>query len=276
MKFLRLLCALLLLTLLAVPALAEDVCTVQDASTASSVTTDCSYLRVRCPLGGSVPVTLAIRDTWGYLVYQRDYGVCSGSFRSEDVYLPLDGASAVYTVTLTCGGESHQFRVTRSAPRLTDTGVTASGLSLAELTGRRGNKFAVIIDVYALEGSTLTVPLVSSGMQLGYANLTVEDGRLTVSCMLTVDGKIEKSAVYVARDAVTARTLGDNRFTGTKAKLNRAIDLHGTPYVAVMVQLTVSYDAATAAPWQEDRWFLQEQRDLWDMMLLTTANEAVG
>ena len=36
------------------------------------------------------------------------------------------------------------------------------------------------------------------------------------------------------------------------------------------------YDAATAQAWQEDPWYLQEQYDLWDMMQLPTANEAVG
>ncbi len=276
MKLLRFLLPLLLLTLLAAPALAEDVCVVKDAASTSAIATDCSYLRVSCPLPGDTPVTLSIRDAWGYLVYQRDYGVCRGTFRSEDVYLQLYGASTDYIVTLVCGGSVHEFRVTRVSPRLTDTGVTAHGLSLTEMTGKRGNKYAVVIDVCALEGSTLTVPLVSGGVQLGYANLTVRDGELTVSAMLTVDGTIDKSTVYVARDAVTASTLGTSRFTGVKTKLNRSVDLGRTPYAAVLVQLTVSYDAATAQSWQEDPWYLQEQHDLWEMMRLTTASEAVG
>ena len=278
MKLLRVLLLLtcLLSILLVTPALAEDVCYVRDAASTGSVTTDCSYLRVGCPLPGDVPVTLSIRDAWGYPVYQRDYGVCSGSFRSEDVYLRLDGESSAYVVTLTCGAQTHQFRVTRSAPRLTDSNVSACGLDLADITGRRDNRCAVIIDPWDLEGSTLTVPLVSGGAQLGYASFTVENGRLTVSAALTVDGTIEKSTVYVARDAMSAATLGANRFTGVKAKMNRAIDLSGTPYAAVLVQLTVSYDAATAQAWQPDPWYLQEQESLWEMMQLTTANEAVG
>ncbi len=276
MKLLRTLLLLLLALAAAVPALAEDVCVVQDASAVSRISTDCSYLRVRCPLSGQTPVTLAIHDAWGYLVYQRDYGVCSGSFHSEDVYLRLDGASTDYTVTLTCGGSVHQFRVTRQAPRLTDTGVSAHGLPLSDLTGRRDNRFAVLIDPWALEGSTLTVPLVSGGAQLGYANLTVDNGSLTVSAALTVEGAIEKSNIYVARDAVSAAALGTNRFTGIKTKLNRSVSLGGTPYAAVLVQLTVSYDAATVQAWQPDPWYLQEQTQLWQLMQMTTANEALG
>ena len=122
----------------------------------------------------------------------------------------------------------------------------------------------------------MTVPLVSGGMQVGYATITVTGGEVTVSAVLTAEGEIEKSTVYVARDAVTAATLGSNRFTGVKGKLNRAVDLCGTPYAAILVQLTVSYDASTAQPFQEDPWFSMEQHDLWDMMLLTTASEAVG
>lgn len=278
MKLLRTLTALLtlLLMLAAVPALAEDVYVVKDASAADSLSTDCSYLRVCCPLSGESPVTLAIRDSWGYLVYQRDYGSCRGAFRSEDVYLPLEGASTRYHVTLVCGGSVHEFSVTRVAPRLTDSHVTACGLSLTDMTGKRDNRFAVVIDAWALEGSTLTVPLVSGGMQVGYASITVSGGEVTVSAALTVDGKIEKSTVYIARDAVTASTLGANRFTGVKTKLNSAVDLCGTPYAAILVQLTVSYDAATAQPFQEDPWFSQEQYDLWELMQLTTASEAVG
>lgn len=267
---------LALVLLMACPALAEDVCVVEDASAATSVTTDRSYLRVSCPLQGQQPVTMTIRDSWGYLVFQRDYGLCSGTFRSEDVYLRLDGSSATYTVTVQSGDESYKFRVTREMPRLTDSGVYAHGLALSEMTGGRSNKHAVIVDVDALEGSTLSVPIVSSGMQLGYANITVEDGAMNVSAMLTADGTIEKSTVYVACDAVTAQTLGTNHFTGTKTKLNRDVDLHGTPYVAVMLQLTVSYDAAAAQPLQEDELYLDMQRELWELMQLTTANEAVG
>lgn len=276
MKMLRLFLLLALLMCAAVPALADDVCVVKDASAAGSITTDCSYLRVSCPLDGDASVTMSVRDEWGYLLYQRDYGVCSGSFRSEDVYLRLDGDAATYTVTIEAGSDVHQFSVTRKMPRLTDSGVYAHGLSLAEISGGRANKFAVIVDVDALEGSTLSVPLVSGGMQLGYANISVDGGAVSVSAMLTVDGKIEKANVYVAHDAVTAKTLGTSRFTGVKTKLNRDVDLNGTPYAAVMVQLTVSYDAATAQAWQEDGYYLDTQAELWELMQLTTAAEAVG
>lgn len=278
MKCSRWLILVLLLGLmcLCTPALAEDVYTVDNAAEAVRCITDRSYLRVRCPLAGEQPVTMSIHDEWGYLVYQRDYGLCRDSFRSEDVYLRLDGSAATYTVTLQAGSDTYMFLVTREMAKLTDSGVYACGLPLSDLSGTRSNKFAVIIDVDALEGSTLTVPLISGGAQLGYVYYTVDGGALSVSAMLTVDGEIIKSAIYVARDAVTAQTLGTNHFTGRKARLDRDIDLSGTPYAAVMVQLTVSYDPATAQAWYQDDFFIGQQRSLWELMKLTTANEAVG
>lgn len=278
MKISRRLLAFLLMLLLCAgsSALAEDVYTVDNAAAISSCTIDCGYLRVRCPLEGEQHVTMTVHDAWGGLCYQRDYGLCSGTFRSEDVYLRLDGASSRYTVTVQAGSDAHCFTVTRQQPRLTDTGVSALGLSVEELTGKRSNKYAVIIDVDSLEGSTLSVPLVSSGAQVGYASFTVQRGELTVSAVLTVDGTIDKSNVYIARDAVTARTLGTSGFTGQKARLNRAIDLSSTPYAAVLLQLTVSYDEASAAPLQTDRLYLQQQDELWELMQMTTASEAVG
>ena len=270
-----LLMALALLCMTA-PALAEDVYVVEDASAASAVHMDCSYLRVVCPLDGVQHVTMTISDAWGYPVFQRDYGLCDGRFRSEDVYLRLDGSETVYNVTVEAGSQTYRFRVTREVPYVTDPGVYAYGLPLAQITGGRSNKHVVVLDVDALEGSTLSVPLVSGGAVLGYANLTVDGGALSVAAMLTAQGTIDKATVYVAHDAVTAMTLGSNHFTGVKTKLNRDVDLNGTPYVAVMVQLTVSYDGETVQALYPDSYFLEEQEALWEMMQLTTAAEAVG
>ena len=46
-----------------------------------------------------------------------------------------------------------------------------------------------------------------------------------------------------------------------------------------MVQLTVTYDPAAAQPYElseEEEEALEEMLDAWELMQLTTANEAVG
>ena len=77
-----------------------------------------------CPLDTDSRVTMTIRDEWGSTVYQRDYGVCSGMFESEEVYLPQIGAQTTYRVTLSTDSGENSFTVVRVAPRLTDSNVT--------------------------------------------------------------------------------------------------------------------------------------------------------
>lgn len=277
--FRMLLLTLLCLSLAAAPAVAEDVCTVEDALAVTHVTTDASYLRVLCPLSGASTVTLTVRDEWGTLIYQRDYGACSGSFRSGDVHLPLQGSGCDYAVTLSVDGATHTFTVTRQMPRLTDSAVYAGGVTLRQLTEGSAHKYAVVLDLNALNEETLIAPLLADGVQLGEVYFSVLDGSLTVTARLTADGQIDRANVFIATDALTAATLGTNRFCGTKTRLDRTVDLGDTPYAAVMVQMTVTYDAATAQAYEMTRAeedTLAEMLANWQLMQLVTANEAVG
>ncbi len=273
----KLFCMLMMTLLLAVPAQAEDVC-IADATAAAQVTTDCSYLRVECPLPGETDVVLTVWDEWGTLIYQRDYGVCAGDFCSRDIHLPVEGESCDYTVTLSTGAADYTFTVTREQPLLTDSAVYAGGLTLSELNGGSTRRYAAVLDLAALEGQTAAAPLLSGEVQLGEAIFSVRDGALTVSATLTVEGQIEKANVCVATDALTAQTLGAKKFTGTKTRLDREIPLNGADYAAVTVQLTVSYDPATAQPLRPEDWqdALEQMRHTWIDMQTETANEAVG
>ena len=278
-KMVRILTLMLICCMLLPVARAEDVCVVQDAAAASRVTTDRPYLRVRCDLPGETEVTLSVYDQWGSLIYQRYYGLCSGSFESRDVHLPLEGEGCDYTVTLQAGEETHTFTVTREMPLLTDTSVFAGGMSLRELNGGSSRKYAVVLDLCALNQGTATAPMLAEGKRIGEVYFSVLDGVLTASASLFAEGEIDKANVYIATDAITASTLGSNRFAGIKTRLNRSIDLGDAPYAAVMVQLTVTYDPESAEIYQmtpaeqEDYLELQEN---WQLMQMVTANEAVG
>lgn len=265
--------------LLPAAALAEDVCVIKDASAATHVTTSCPYLRVQYPLPGESSVTLAVYDQWGYLIYQRNYGRCSGTFKSRDVYLPADGDSCDYNVILTTDGGEFAFTVTQERPVLTDTAVYAGGLTLEEMFGGSPYKYAVVLDVYELEWSTAAAPMLAGGQEIGAVLFSVQDGKLTVQYELYVEGNVDKANVYIATDAITAKTLGTNRFAGTKTKLGREIPLGGAPYVAVMVQMTVTYDAAGAQPFRMGEYEREAWLSLvedWQLMQVITANEAVG
>ena len=278
-KLMRILSLFLMCGLLMPAALAEDVCLVQDASAVNHVTTPCPYLRVQLPLAAETNVTLTVRDAWGYLIYQRDYGVCSGTFSSRDVHLPIDGESCDYIVVLATDGGEYAFTVTREQPMLTDTAVYAGGLTLEEVNGGSPYKYAVVLDMDAMNGCTAVAPMLAAGQQIGEVRFAVQDGALTVSASLLVDGTIDKASVYVAGDAITAQSLGSSHFSGVKTKLDREIPLGDTPYAAVMVQLTVTYDPAGAQAFHmdaEDEANYTLLLENWTLMQLTTANEAVG
>lgn len=162
---------------------------------------------------------------------------------------------------------------------ITDSAVYAGGLTLKEMVDGSKRKYAVVLDMDALNEETAIVPMLASGMQVGEVYFSILDGKLTVTAALLAEGEINKGTVYIAADAITAQTLGTSRFTGIKTKLNREIDLGDTPYAAVMVQLTVTYDPATAQAWEmtrEEEEACEELLEDWELMQMMTANEAVG
>jgi len=200
--------------------------------------------------------------------------------------LPMASVTKIMTMLLTVEaierGElstDELVTVTREAAKITDSAVYAGGLTLKELNGGSSRKYAVVLDLDTMNQETAIAPMIAGGMQIGEVYFSVRDGQLTVSAVLTVDGAIDKSNVYIATDAITAQTLGASRFSGTKTKLNRTIDLGDAPYAAVMVQLTVTYDPATAQAYsvgREEQKLLKELEENWRLMQMTTANEAVG
>lgn len=285
---LRLLLCLLLLAGFIPAALAEDVFAVRSASDAasgassesyieSSLTTDRSYLRVDCYLEEEVPVLLSIANESGLPIYQRDYGLCSGSFRSEDIYLPMDSAPASYEVTLTAGESVYAFPVRRLMPRVTGAQGCAAGYPLSGLSGVNTWQTATLLELASLDGGSLTVPLCAgNAYELGEVTFSVSGGQLTVSAELTpgVDGSIDGGTVYAALTALEASSLGRKSFSGAKARLNSAINLNDASYAAVYVQLTLSY-APTELPAAPDLE-LSGQDELWQHMQNETVNEAVG
>ena len=272
----RILLILAALACLILPAYAEDMLMV-DASTATSVSMAANYLRVTCPIDGDQQVTVTVTDEKNNPYLQRDYGVCSDYFRSEDIYLRLDGSKTTYVVYVQAGDATYAFEVDRVMPRLTGNAACSVGYPLSWLNGSGSWQSATILDVNALEGTSMTVPMHASGAYtLGAVTFSVYDGQLTVSANLSggIDGSIDGATVYVATNALQAQNLGNRKFPGLSGWLDESIDLGGTPYAAVLVQLTVSFDPSDV-PGSPDE--LQDgQEMLWNQMQQVTANEAVG
>lgn len=272
----RVFLVILALACLIVPAFAEDVQTV-DASVSSSVSMNQNYLRVTCPIDGEQSVMVTVSDAWGNPQYQKYYEQCSGMFRSEDIFLRLDGSLTTYGVTVQAGDQTYFFTVDRVMPRLRGNAACAAGYPLSGLSGSGSWQSATILDVAALEGSGMTVPMhASSAYTLGTVTFTVSGGKLKVAADLSggIDGSIDGATVYVATNALQAQSLGNPLFNGLIGGLGESIDLGGTPYAAVLVQLTVSFDPS-GVPSSPDT--LQNgQEQLWLLMQQSTVNEAVG
>lgn len=271
-----LLTAALMLSHLPTFALAQDACVV-DAASADRVTCAESYLRVTCETADDVPVMLQITDEAGSLHYQRDYGLISGTFRSEDIYLRLQGATTIYQVTLTAGDDAYAFTVERVMPRLKHNHACSVGYPLEKITGDNKWQSVTLIDVAQVAKRPLTVALhASDAYELGTATFTVENGELSVTLDLLpqAQAEVEESRLYVALDAITAKQLGQRQFLGYEGALSKPVPLGGTPYAAVLLDLTVSFDPAAlpASP----KVTLDGQQAIWEQMQQHTANESVG
>ena len=244
-------------------AAAEDVCFISDVAGSSGVTTGSSYLQLRVPVEEEAQVLLTIAGENDRLVYQRDFGLCAGPFRTEEIYLKLQGASTVYHITLQVGETVYAFPVERVAGRLNGSAACTAGLPLSELSGADGWRMATILPVQ--DGET-TVPVVAGGAYtVGTATFRMQAGKLTVTVALSdaVDGVVDSGKIFVATDATVAAQLGRSKFPGLTGKLNKPIDLGDAAYVAVYVNMMVSFDpsGAAAAPSQTDAnqqaWWLK-------------------
>lgn len=281
-RLIGILLALSLFLPMAWAAAGEDVYVIADAaqadgSTAEQLQSDRSYLRVGCQLQSETDVTLSVTGEDGSLVYQRSYGLCSGRFSSEDIFLRLNGSQTDYRVALQAGEQCYAFSLRRVQPRMSGVSACSAGYPLRSITGADTWRCATVLDLTALEGASITVPLLAGdAYEIGTVTFTAARGSLTVSACLNdeVDGSIDQGTVYVAATALEAKTLGKKSFSGLKGRLNQSLALADTSYAAVYVALTVSFDPQGVP--EASGAQLQGQEDVWQRMQTETANEAIG
>lgn len=288
-RVLILLIALLTLGLCLSAAQAEEVFCVSEAVFASpnvwdasfreaNLTTSASYVNISCALAGETPVTLSIsQESTGALVYSRDYGTVSGEFRSEDIYLKLEGDATTYQVQLNCGGQVYAFPIDRVMARLQGNAACSAGYPLSAITGRDLWQTVTLLDLNALEGSSATYDLYASNRYvLGSVTFSVSGGAVCASVSLNpeADVSIDGATVYVASTALEAASLGQKGCTAASGGLDSYIAGSGTGLAAVYVKLTVSFQPDGLPTGISPVWSDQEQ--LWQRMLQETTAEAVG
>lgn len=267
-----------LLLMLFASALAEDdLCIIDLAELPASVSTGSSYICVINTLKESVPVSVSVYDAWDDLVYQRNHGECTGTFRSERIFLRLNGGETTYMLNVQCGDNTYETAIIRKLPRLNRNSACAAGLPLSQINGRDTRQTITMLDVAQLSRQPLTVTMHASGIyDLGRVTFGVQDGKLLVNAALRsgVDGEINEASVFVATSSVGALNLDSFGYSGLHAGLEEPIDLQGAAYAAVYVQLVVSFDPATAEI--NPVITLDDQLELWQRLMDQTENEAVG
>lgn len=288
-RVLMLLLAALVLALNIGPAYAGEVFSVSEAIFASpnvwdasyraaNLTTSASYVNFSCALPCESATSLSITqaDT-GSLVYSRDYGVVSGTFRSEDIYLKLESSATTYQVQLTCGEQTYTFPIDRVMARLEGNAACSAGYPLSAINGQDVWQTVTLLDLNALEGSSATYDLYASNRYvLGSVTFSVSGGAVcaSVSTNSAAEVSVDSATVYVASTALEAATLGKKGCTAASGGLDSYISGSGTGLAAVYVKLSVSFQPDGLPEGISSVWSGQDQ--LWQRMLQETTSEAVG
>ncbi|MDO5143698.1 MAG: hypothetical protein Q4E72_03665 [bacterium] len=274
-------CTLLVLALVSALALAEDTCVIDVTQGEAEVVTECGYIRVTAPLEGDAVLTVRAPD--GSVCYQRAYSGCDGAFSSEEIYLRQSSVQSRYEVSLACGDAAYSFAVTRRLPRMTRIAACSGGYPLSSITGSDAWQTVTLVDVAALEGGSMTVPLQACGQYgLGEVRLRVKDGGLTVTVHAMDGVSVNDASVLVAASSIAVMELRRSGY-GVKrvnapgcfsGALDTPIDLMGVAYVAVYTQLDVDFDPTLVeyAP----TLTLPGQYECWLRLLEQTDSEAVG
>ncbi len=284
-----LLAVMLLLTPMRLPgAHAEDVFRLTDADfiapnvedaayRAEHLTSAASYVNLSFAMPEEAAVSLLItREDTGETVYARDYGILSGAFHSEDIYLRLDGSALTYRVQLTWGDAVYTFPIDRVMPLLRGNAACSAGYPLSAISGADTWQTVTLLDVAALEGSSVSYDLCASNSYLlGTVDFSISGGAVSASVSLLdgVNASIDSATVYVASTALEASTLGRRGCTAPSGSLDSYIPC-SSGLAAVYVKLKVSY-AAEGLP-ASSASTLPGQAELWERMQQETPAEAVG
>jgi len=225
-------------------ASADDVLKIRIDSVAY-VETEKSYLCLQCELAEENDVMLSVTDADGRLVYQRNYGPCIGLFTSENIYLRMEDSASDYSIHLSSGATAYDLIVRKKVQRLKDNTACSVGLPLSQLNGRSSWQSVTLLDWNTLSSGPVTTPLHASGnVTLGNVTFSLSGNQLCVNASTDplADCEITSSSVYVASTRSEVESLGTQNFHGIHTGLGSGIAWPDSSVIAVLVQLTVSYN----------------------------------
>lgn len=244
------------------------------------------YLQVTCAVPQEAEITVSITSqTTGTMVYQRNYGVCSGGFASDYIYLEGSGAQGAYTVTVQRGSEVIQIPYQHQLMYLTGNRAASAGIAMRSLGSGLSDSWVTgtLLDLDALTNSSMTVPLCASNQyQIGTVTISRSGDLLTVSSALTDSNAVEITSqrLYLISNVSLLTSLSENALSGWAYGLNQdisiAVNFTGVRYVLLYMPMKVDYDPNGLPAYTADPSFMATQQQWLNGLWEQSANSAVG
>ncbi|MBQ8536307.1 MAG: hypothetical protein IJ461_02745 [Clostridia bacterium] len=252
----------------------------------SALTAATQYIQITCDLGDqNQEVTLSVhRQTDGKVVHQKNYGVRSGKFRSDEIYLKYSGSETVkYTITLQAGAQQWQFPFYRKLMALSHNTACSYGVRIREAAPgvTKSWPMATVVD---LRGGSHSVPLCASNQYIiGTVNISVSADSLSVQVTPreNIDLTIHNQRVYAITDPGTLTSLDGSALGGQVSfkpgqKISISKDLGGSQYVILYLAMEVSYDPNGLESFSYDPGSVSDQLSMWRQLQQQSGVEAVG
>lgn len=244
------------------------------------LTAKTQYIRIAYSVAEEQAVTVSVRlKETGETVYQKNYGIKSGRFTSDDIYLKYTASQTVpYTIALTVGEEEISFPFYRQLMVLKRNKACTYGVRMQDVQPDLTKKLQMgtALDLEVIRngpGSRLQIPLCASNKYIiGTVTVRVLDDNLRVSMAFVngLDITIHRQTMHLFTYPGELTTLEERHLknqpkyqVGTDISILK--DLKGADKVILYLPMEVTYDPNGLAQFGYD---LAEDENLQNQLII--------
>ena len=231
------------------------------------------YISVSEELAMRVRLTLQQMDT-GILVFDKNYGYQSGTFESEEIFLPYTGNPVTpYLVTLYVEDWVYAMPFMQTVPRMLHNGACTYGVRMRDYNPSLTSDWLMgtMISLQDLRRQgLLTIPLCASNAYIvGQATVAaVGEGQISVSLAFDTNANVEVAHYSIYCVTSVAQLTGiDGHQVGRSYAQGEVIDVGGAASVLLYIPMSISYDSVGMPTFDYDmagNGELQRQLALWN------------
>ena len=220
------------------------------------------YISQSSELAAPVRLTLTQMDSHT-LVFDKDYGLQSGTFESGVIYLPYVGDRTIpYLVTLYVGDYVYAMPFMHLQPRLHHNTACTEGLRLRDADASLGGdwQMGTMVDLNALrsQGSRTVNVCASNSYIIGQATLSMSGEKLRVDVAFLGDAQVE-----VHQHSLRVITDPANIARVSPVGLSEWVDVSGADSALICLSMQVSYNPGGLPAYTPDSGEMQRQLSLW-------------